>query len=189
MGDLNDAIAEELNLEGQKGAFIYNIYGDSPAMKAGVHPGDLITAMAGRPINSSDELSRTVSSLNPGESVPVTLVRNGRTINLSIQMAVRTIERDGVKVNVWPGFSAVPVTSELREQMRIPRNAGNVIIGGVVDGSPASSLGLRSGDVIKSINRKNVRDLEHFYDLVNQDDRLELKITRQDNELEFILNK
>lgn len=189
MGDLNDILAAELDLDGKSGAFIYNVYGESPAMKSNILPGDLITGMAGRTIEDSDDLSRTVSSLLPDQSVPVTLIRDGKTMNMNIQLAVRTIERDGVNVNVWPGFSAVPVTSELRDQMRIPRNAGNVLIGGVVEGSPSSALGLRSGDVIKAINRRNVRDLKHFYDLVNSDDRLEIKITRQGNDLEFILNK
>ena len=189
MGDLNKILADELDLSGKKGAFIYNVYGDSPAMKSGVLPGDLIIEMAGRTIEDSNDLSRTVSSLLPEQSVPVTLIRDGKTMNLNIQLSVRTIERDGVNVNVWPGFSAVPITSELRDQMRIPRNAGNVLIGGVVEGSPASALGLRSGDVIKTINRHNVQNLRHFYELINADDRLEIKITRQGNDLEFILNK
>lgn len=189
MGDLNDTLAEELNLDGKRGAFIYNVYGESPAMKGDIRPGDLITRMAGRVIADSNDLSRTVASLIPDESVPVTLIRDGKTVNFTITLAVRTIKRDGLKVNVWPGFSAVPVTSELRDQMRIPRTAGNVLIGGVVEGSPASALGLRSGDVIKSINRRNIRNLRHFYELVNSEERIELKITRQGDELEFILNK
>jgi len=182
-------LAEELDLDGKSGAFIYNVYGDSPAMNGDIRPGDLVTKMAGRVIEDSDDLSRTVASLTPEDSVPVTLIRGGRTVNMTITLAVRTIERDGVKVNVWPGFSAVPVTVELRNQMRIPRTAGNVLIGGVVEGSPASALGLRSGDVIKTINRRNVRTLKHFYELVNTEDRIELKITRQGDELEFTLNK
>ncbi len=189
MGDLNDILAEELDLDGKSGAFIYNIYGESPAMKGDIRPGDLVTRMAGRTIEDSDDLSRTVASLTPEESVAVTLIRDGRTVNVTITLAVRTIERDGMKVNVWPGFSAVPVTSELRDQMRIPRNAGNVLIGGVVEDSPASALGLRSGDVIKTINRRSVRNLKHFYELVNSEERIELKITRQGNELEFTLSK
>ena len=189
MGDLSDTIAEELNLQNRQGAFIYNVYGESPAMKGGIRPGDLVTGMAGRSIDNSSDLSRTVASLDPGSSVPVTLFRSGQSTNLDIALAVRTIETDGMKVNVWPGFSAVPVTSELRDQMRIARTAGNILIGGVVEDSAASVLGLRSGDVIKSINRRTVRNLEHFYELVNSEERLELKIVRQGQELEFILNK
>jgi len=189
MGDLNEILAAELDLSGKRGAFIYNVYGESPAMKSDIRPGDLVISMAGRTIEDSDDLSRTVSSLLPDQSVSVSLIRDGKTMNLNIQLAVRTIESGGVNVNVWPGFSAVPVTSELRSQMRIPRNAGNVLIGGVVEGSPSSALGLRSGDVIKSINRRTVRNLQHFYELVNSAERLEIKITRQGNDLEFILNK
>jgi serine protease Do len=189
MGDLNKTLAAELGLENQRGAFIYNVYADSPAMSGDIRPGDLITRLAGRTVESSDDLSRTVASLEPGAATPVTLIRNGETRNISITMAVRTIEKDGGKVRVWPGFSAVPVTTEIRDQMRIPKTAGNVLIGGVVEGSTSSSLGLRSGDVIKSINNKPVRDIRHFYELVNSDKRIELKITRQGEELAFVLNK
>lgn len=189
MGDLNDTLAEDLDLEGKNGAFIYNVYGESPAMNGDIRPGDLITKLAGRVIEDSDDLARTVASLSPEERVPVTLIRDGRTVNLTIELTVRTLERDGMKVNVWPGFSAVPVTDELREQMRIPRNAGNILIGGVVEDSPASALGLRSGDVINTLNRRNIRNLKQFYELVNSEERIELKITRQGHELEFILNK
>jgi len=189
MGDLNDTIAEELQIEDRSGAFIYNVYGESPAMEGGILPGDLIISMAGRTVEDSDDLSRTVASLSPGEEVPVRLIRNGSTVSINIPLAVRTIERDGMKVNVWPGFSVVPVTSDIRDQMRIPRNAGNVLIGGVVNDSAASALGLRSADVIKSINRRNVRDLKDFFDRINAEDRLEIKVVRQGHELEFSLNK
>ena len=188
MGDLNDTIIEALDLEQETGAFIHNVYGESPAMKGGIRPGDVLTRVAGRGIDSSDDLSRTIASMAPGDSVPVTLIRDGRTINLNLSLAVRVIERDGVRVNVWPGFSAVPVTSELRDQMRISRGAGNVIISNVVGESPASALGLRTGDVIKSINRRNVRNLKHFYQLVNDNKSIAVKIVRQGEELEFTLN-
>ncbi len=189
MGDPNETLGEQLGFKDRKGAFVYNVYGQSPAMKGNIHPGDLITSLAGRPIQSANDLSRTVASLSPGEEVSVTIWRDGRIINQTLSLAVRTIEKDGLKVNVWPGFSAIPVTSELREQMRISRTAGNVLIGGVVENSAASVLGLRSGDVIKSVNKRNIRNLKHFYELINDGSRLELKIVRQGEDLEFILNK
>ena len=110
-------------------------------------------------------------------------------MNKSLSLAVRTIETDGMKVTIWPGISAVTITSDIRDQMRIARYSGNVLIGGVVQDSAAAALGLRSGDVVKTINRRTVRDLQHFYELINAEDRLEIKIVRQGEELEYILNK
>ncbi len=189
MGDPNEHLGEELGFKNRKGAFVYNVYDESPAMKGDIHPGDLITSMAGHAIQSSSDLSRTVASLSPGQQVPLTLWRDGRIMTLNISLSVRTIEKDGPKVNVWPGFSAIPISEDMRDQMKISRNAGNILIGGVVEGSAASVLGLRSGDVIKSINRRNVRNLKHFFELVNSDSKLELKIARQGEDLEFVLNK
>ena len=158
-------------------------------MAGGVQPGDLIIRLGGQEITGSDALSRAVSSRSPGDLVPVVLIRDGRTIHLNITLTVRTIDRDGPRVNVWPGFTAVPITSELREQMNISRSAGKILIGSTVNDSPASALGLRSGDVIKSINNRNVRSFKHFYSLVNAKDKLEIKIVRKNQELEFILSK
>jgi serine protease Do len=189
MGDPGEAVMEEMDLGTRNGAFIFNVYGKSPAMKGGIQPGDLIVSLGGRTIENSNDLSRTVAALVPGEQVSVKVVREGRDTNLNVTLDVRTIEREGLKVTVWPGFSAVPVTQEIREQMRIPRNAGNILIGGVVDDSPASALGLQSGDVIKSINRRNVRNLKHFYELINENENLAMKVVRQGNELEYTLSK
>ena len=189
MGDLNEVLELELDLEGRRGAFVFNVYGKSPAMKASIYPGDLIIRMAGRTIENSDDLSRTVAFLTPNENVSLTLIREGSTVNLNLTLAVRTIDQDGVKVNIWPGFSVIPITSQIREQMRISRNAGNVLIGSVVDDSSALTLGLRSGDVIKALNGKNVRNLEHFYSLLNSGNRAKIEINRMGKELEFTLKK
>ena len=189
MGDLTDTLAEQMDLKNQQGAFIYNVYTGSPAMRGDIRPGDLIIRMDGRKIEGADDLSRTVASLEPGRRAPVKVVRDGDVLNVRITLAVRTIEKRSSKVNVWPGFSAVPVTAEIRDQMKLSPNTGNVLIGGVVEGSTASALGLRSGDVIKAINGKTVRNLKHFYALVNSSKRIELRITRQGDDLEFILKK
>ncbi|OQX29420.1 MAG: hypothetical protein B0D92_03795 [Spirochaeta sp. LUC14_002_19_P3] len=189
MDDVNKVLAEELDLEEQSGAFIYNVYGKSPAMSGGIYPGDLITNLGGQRIRGAGDLTRAVASRSPGKRVSVTLIRDGKTINLNITLSVRTIEKDGNKVNVWPGFTVVPLTSELRDQMDIARSAGKIIIGSTVNNSPASSLGLRSGDVVKSINGRNVKSLKHFYELINDKDRVELKIVRNNQDLEYILNK
>jgi len=189
MGDLNEILEFELDLEGKRGAFVFNVYGKSPAMKAGIIPGDLIIRLAGRTIKNAGDLTKTVAALSPDERVSLILIRQGSTMNLNLDLDVRTIDREGVRVAIWPGFSVLPITSQLREQMRISRNVGNVLIGSIVEGSQASELGLRRGDVIKSLNRKNVRDLKHFYELLNSGKRIEIKINRMGNELEFILNK
>lgn len=190
MIDLNDTLAQEMNLENRSGAFVHGIYGDSPAMNNDIRPGDLITSMAGRTIEGASDLVRTVAALSPDQSVPVTLIRGGRTVTLNLTLDVRTIEgNNSSRVDVWPGFSTVPITQDIRDRIQIPRNAGNLMIDGVVDSSQAASLGLRRGDIIKSINRRNVRSLNQFFEMISSEDRIELAITRQGEQLEFILNK
>jgi len=189
MDDLNEDLKAELELEDKEGAFVFNVYNKSPAMKAGILPGDYIIRLAGRAIESSDDLIGTVAALSPGETVPLVLIRQGSTTELNLRLAERTIDKDETKVGVWPGFSVVPITSQLRERMKISRSLGNVLIWNVVSESSASELGLRGGDIIRAINGKNVRDLKHFYELLNSGNRIEIKINRMGSTLEFILNK
>lgn len=188
-GDVNKMISDELDFDDQTGAFIHSVYGKSPAMGSGIQPGDLIIRLGGQKISGADDLTRAVTTRSPGEKVPVTLIRDGRTISLELNLAVRTIEKDGPKLNVWPGFTAVPITSEFREQMNISRSAGKILVGSTIKDSPASILGIRSGDIVKSINGRNVKSLKHFFSLVNSRNKLEIKIVRKNQELEFILNK
>ena len=189
MGDVNNVLEKEFKLGDQNGAFVHNVYGESPAMSGGILPGDLIVALGGKQIGNSNDLVLAVVSKSPGSTVPVELIRNGKSVSLDITLDLRTIEQDSKGVHIWPGFSVVPITDELREQFSISRSAGKIVIANTVKDSHASALGLRSGDVVKSINNRTVRNLKHFYELVNARDRIEVKVVRNNQELEYIINK
>ncbi|RLW69189.1 MAG: hypothetical protein B6D68_02415, partial [spirochete symbiont of Stewartia floridana] len=141
MGNVNDVLDKAFNLDDQNGAFVHNVYGKSPAMSGGILPGDLIVELGGQKIRNSDELARTVVSKSPGSTVPIKIIRNGKTVSLDITLDVRTIERDSTRVSIWPGFSAVPITDELREQFNISRSAGKIVIINTVNDSIGHSDG------------------------------------------------
>jgi serine protease Do len=189
MGDPTPLILEEMGLKDKQGAFVFNLYSDSPAMEGGILPGDLITRFGNTAITNSNDLSRAVATFSPGQNVSVDVIRDGRELSLNIRLDVRTIENQEIKPALWPGFSVVPLNKELQEQLRLPRNAGNVIIGAVAQDSPAAALGIRSGDVVRSINRRSVRNLQQFYEMISEGDSISLRVLRGDQELTFTLNK
>ena len=190
MANVDEIIDEEMKLKGRKGAFVHNVYVGSPAMKADIRPGDLIVQVKKNKITNYRELVNSVASARPGDRVPVTVVRDGDEMRLFVQLAVRTIGRDDDnKVNVWPGFSVIPLTKEVRKQMNIGRRAGNVLIGNVIRGSEADTLGFQGQDVIKSINKRNVRNLKHFYELINSRGKVTIRINRDGEQLSFVLER
>ena len=189
MANVDEIIDEEMKLKGRKGAFVHNVYVGSPAMKADIRPGDLIVQVKNSKIINYRELVNSVASARPGDRVPVTVVRNGDEMRLFVRLAVRTIERDDDKLNAWPGFSVIPLTKEVRKQMDIDRRAGNVFIGAVIEGSEADTLGLQGQDVIKSVNKRNVRNLKHFYELINSRGKVNIRVNRDGEQLSFVLER
>lgn len=188
MGTLTDSVKDQLSLREWEGAFIHNIYADSPARHAGLSPGDLIIALDGVHIRNSRELMSRIGSYRPEESVKITYIREGREYTRSIVLGQRDDSRLGdMAVLLWPGFSAVQLTAEMRSRLGLSRSEGNLIIASVEEGSEAEKIGLKDGDIIKSINRASPKDLREFYALLSRDDELSLRIVRRGYEFTYDL--
>jgi Do/DeqQ family serine protease len=176
VGPVSDAMEADLDLAGRSGAFVYSVYRDSPADRGGVLPGDYVTVIDGEPIDDTQELLRIVGNLAPGHRAAFRVVRYGRTENLTIRIAVRdedsAIETRASKL--FPGLSVTPITSEIREQLDLSRGMGDLVVVNVSEGSPAGVAGFRPGDIVKSINGDDVRNLEGFYRTINEKKRGEL---------------
>ena len=79
-------IADSLGLKKAEGAIVAEPQADSPALKAGIAAGDVITAMNGAAIKDSRDLARKVGTMAPGTSVKLTVARKGevKTIDLTL---------------------------------------------------------------------------------------------------------
>jgi hypothetical protein len=89
VGDVSDALAEQLNTEG-KGVLILNVISDSPADKAGIQAHDIITAVNGEAVEG--EVGRTVDlikSRKPGETIAVDILREGKPQELRVTLGSR----------------------------------------------------------------------------------------------------
>ncbi|MBN2626308.1 MAG: Do family serine endopeptidase [Spirochaetales bacterium] len=189
MGTLTDNVAQSMNLDGKKGAFVFNLYQNSPAMDSGLEPGDLITTVDNKPIETSTDLISTIANDSPGASVNVTYIRKGREYNTDVTLGIRNDQTaNGTKITLWPGFIVSELTSEMRDQMGLNRNAGNLLIANVIADSKAAALGLQNGDVIKSVNRKNLKDMGDFYDAINRSDELNITVNRRGYEFDYTLS-
>jgi serine protease Do len=90
---VTDEIAETLAMKSAKGALVSETQNDSPASKAGLRSGDVITAVNGGKIENPRELSRRIAALGPDKSVELTYLRDGSEKTLSLRLGALPSER------------------------------------------------------------------------------------------------
>ncbi|HLH89100.1 MAG TPA: Do family serine endopeptidase [Xanthobacteraceae bacterium] len=153
-------IADSLGLKQPQGAIVDQPQPNSPAEKAGIKAGDVITAINGTPVKDSRDLARRIGATAPGTSVKLDIVRDGhdQTVQLTLgelpthqQAKVETHERASPTAGVpHLGVELAPANEV--------EGAGDhgVVVMGVEANSAAAEHGLRTGDVILSIGSKQV---------------------------------
>ena len=187
MGGLQPQAAEDLKLGEAHGAFVYGVFKGSPADKAGVLPGDVITKFNGTALKDSSDLMMAIGDLAPGKTASLDLQRYGEPQHLTIQVGSRADEKQlaAQASKIWPGFSVVKLTDDIRQQLGLQKVSAELVIGQVDQGSPADVAGLRAGDLIEKVGGKEVKTLPEFYKALNNAASREIMfaIQRQDTNL------
>jgi serine protease Do len=172
--------------ESEGGAFVFNVYRQSPAADAGIQPGDIIVRVGNNTIQGGDDLLRAVTSLSPGDRTRFFVKRNGETRSLYVRTGARPDGENQVgSTDLWPGMSVVEVTDQIRANLDLPSRGSDLIIGHVTEGSPAATAGLRSGDIVVKVNNRDVGTLRDFYMELNgvSGDEVTFRIRRNDTNL------
>jgi serine protease Do len=176
-----------LKIPGRSGALVDSVFGNSPADRSGILPGDFIYQIGEMPVSDSDELVLLIGELPIGEPVDFLLIRNGEAVSIPVALAARETDAAIGQLSRlrWPGFSVYPLTREIAEETGLEVNGG-VIITTVDQGSPAGIGGLRAFDIVTSINGTAVDDLLSFYRIIADPDLKEWRFAgvRDGEELE-----
>jgi Do/DeqQ family serine protease len=187
IGNLPQDLAADMKLEGVNGAFVSNIFKDSPADKAGLQPGDYVTALDGITIDDANQLLQMVGNLRPGERARFELIRSGTPMTLTARIVARGEESEISKQanRVWPGLYITDVNQDIRKSLELPNSKDGVVVAAVEQGSASAVAGLRQGDVIESVNGRSVKNVADFYSVINTKKNTELsfRIFRQGVEL------
>ena len=182
------AIAQEsgwigISIEDQKdpGAMIRNVEPNSPAAKAGLKEGDVILQFNKQDVAGVLQLMRLVRETPAGRSVELKVRRDNRdqTFSVTTEKPPNEFARLGIQ---WPdtrgiirqipqiqvttaytqsGIRVEQMTDQLRDFFGVFSNLG-VLVASVEKGSDAEKAGLKAGDVIVSIDGKNVRTPADF---------------------------
>jgi serine protease Do len=155
---VTDEIAESIGLSGAKGALVSDVTENSPAAKAGVKTGDTVVSVNGTEILEPKDLARRIAQIKPGEPVDLTVIRDGKQTNLSVEIGTMPADAE---LSRAPQAKPEPATlSSLGLSLEDSQSGEGVTVTSVQSGSPADEKGLRVGDTILQLNGNDVDNVE-----------------------------
>jgi len=165
-------IAKALGLKSQKGALVADVMVESPAHRAGLLAGDVVTKFDGKPVEDASDLSWLAAVAGTGRDVEVEVTREGKEQVLKVVLAAHPDDgptEGKAKVEVGSGADWVPgigitardLAAEERRAAGIPVRRG-ILVTGVKAGGPAQEAGLREGDILLNIGHPAITGVEGF---------------------------
>ncbi len=149
-GDIRGAIGvDELT-----GALVSSVFGDTPAERAGILTGDVITNFNGAEVGDSGELTRLVGQAGPEEEATLTIWRNGEVLTLVVVLE----ERDEQQIasvplqEVLPGLQLEEIGPVTRQEFSLDDDVSGILITDVDPESQAYNDGIRAGSILLGIN-------------------------------------
>jgi len=171
--NVDNDTAKAFGLSAASGAFVESVEPGKPAEKAGIKPGDTITAVDETKVNETRDLIDYVSSKDPGAKIRVTLIREGKEKTLTASLEERKTqgeESDEGDEKKAPaelkdkiGISVQELTAGVRRSYRIDSaDVEGIVVTGVKEVSSAADAGLLEGDVIVEMNGHKVGSTDAF---------------------------
>jgi serine protease Do len=163
---LTRELAKSFGLPNTEGALVASVVESSPAQKAGLKRGDVITEYNGHKVVRSGDLPLVVAETPIGREVPVTVSRDGKPVTLTAKIA--RLEQSEQQVAAEPGsekpslgITVESLTPSLAREQGLSESRG-VLVKGVEDDSPAAMAGIRTGDVIVEVDHQPITTASEF---------------------------
>jgi Do/DeqQ family serine protease len=164
-------LAASFNLPAARGAIVTSVQNGSPAERAGLKRGDVITAINKQPVIDNNSLRNLVASMAPGSTAEVTAIRNGREQDFQVALAELPEKQraeseesssGGGTSNEKFGLTLQTLTAEMASRYGLDADDQGLLVTKVDPGSNAADAGIRQGDLIQEVNRQPVRTLAEF---------------------------
>jgi serine protease Do len=159
IADVTPDQAKFFHVDKAVGAVVSEVQPDSPGQKAGLKVGDVITELNGKTINDAGELQVEVGQKQPGNTIHLGIMRDGKSENIPVTLESMNRDKDNQSADAgqgkprW-GVGLGDLTPEVRQQVQVDNSVRGAVIERVMPGSPADNAGLQQGDIIMEVNRK-----------------------------------
>jgi serine protease Do len=155
-------LAAYFGVPDETGVVVSSVTPQSPAARAGIQPGDVLTDFADATIEAENEedlgdFQRVVARIAPGESAEIALLRNGERKQVRVTLA-EAPQAEADELESEAGFHAQQITETIVRQNRLATRSG-AYVSFVASGSPAAEAGLEPGDVIRRVEGHEIATL------------------------------
>lgn len=190
--NINEDLADSLNLKDTRGVLVSNVRTGSAADKAGIKRGDVITAINGETVEDSNVLRNKVAGTLPGTEIKIKIWRDGTEQELTAVLdelnpetasaSTPQSENDRSKQGQGGklGLTLQPLTPEMMRQLDLPEDTRGLVVTETDPNGAAAQTGIRRGDVILEVNRQPVTTLDEMQAVLEKSgDRVLLLISRR----------
>jgi serine protease Do len=162
------------------GALIAAISPHSPADRAGLKPGDVITGVNNVTVTNPSDLAADIANVDPGHDTTINYIRNGKPDSLSVAVATMPANPDAsfqqgggsqppaaVPGNAGLGLTLAPLTPDIRSQLNLPDDASGAVVTEVKPNSAADQAGVQAGDLLVGVGPADVSDPDDAVNAIN----------------------
>jgi serine protease Do len=170
---VDEDLALSLGVPKRRGELVQMVEETGPAFKAGLKSGDIVTKVNGKEVTAEQTVSYLVANLQPGATVPVELLRDGKRVNLNVTLGKRPSEQElqaqtqsfdpdseepmapgtsDQTIEQKLGMQVMPMSAAVARSLGVPADTKGVVIAAVDPNGDAAAKGLRRADIILSAN-------------------------------------
>jgi serine protease Do len=169
MQPLTDPLAKAMGRTDANGVLVNEVQPDSPAKKAGLQQGDLITAFNNKPIKDPRDLAMAVAATPAGQTVPVAVVRDGhdKTVDVTVEKLKTEVASAQDKEGEGPiGLALAPLSQDNRGELGLDDTVQGAVVARVAPDSRAAESGVQAGDVIERVGTMSVHNPQDVVKLI-----------------------
>lgn len=176
-------IADSLGISANQGVVVSGVTEQGPAQKAGLQAGDIVLSFNRQPIDNTKNLSRLIAETKIGTPAPIEIWRSGQKHPLTVPIELMPEETplsaaketasdaaetpdNGESLNII-GFTVKEISPELAERYKLAPSTSGVVVTDILPNSDASRKGIKIGDIIVKIDKRNIIGESAFHEYVN----------------------
>ncbi|MDM8516976.1 DegQ family serine endoprotease [Desulfobacterales bacterium HSG16] len=187
--DLSEEVAEYYGIKGKVGVLVTEVFPGDPADEAGIEAKDVIIKVNGKKIVNSRALTGMIANIGVGEKAKIIVLRDGSKKTFKVKIAKRedsrTASNGHKRQEEKLGIEVSDITPEIAQRLKV-READGVIVTMVQPGSKADEAGLLVGDIIKEINRNQVKTTKDFHSAI---DKIEKNKSEKDENINLFIRR